>query len=65
MLTKKNDSNKVLKVKLKDKSFKLLPKDTCIFANEGVLTIRFALDKTYLSDSLAKYDSPFMIYKGP
>jgi hypothetical protein len=46
----------VLKTVLQDKNFRLQPKDTCIYANEGIMTIRFALDKTYYGDPFEKFD---------
>lgn len=42
-----------------------MPKETCIFLNEEVLTLRFSLDKAYLEDSFAKFDQPLLLYEGP
>jgi hypothetical protein len=44
---------------------RLVPKETCIFANEDILTIRFALDKTQLMEPLTSTDHPLITYEGP
>lgn len=56
----------MLKAKFRDlKNIKLIPKDTCIFEIEGLLSLRLNLDKAYLDDAFAKFDQPLVLYSGP
>ena len=55
-----------MKIKLKNqKNLRLVPKDTCIYMNEEILTIRFALDKSQLMEPLISTDHPLITYDGP
>lgn len=68
MLKRKESDDIVLKGCVKDhKNLRLVPKDTCIFSTEEILTIRFALDKSWLQEDVFKdkFDHPVIIYKGP
>ena len=49
------------------KTLRLVPKDTCLMTSEDILTIRLALDKTWLEEEVFKdkFDHPISVYKGP
>ena len=57
IIKSKDNGTLIAKGSLKhQKDLRLIPKDTFIFANDEILTIRFSLDKTQLQDTFAKFD---------